>query len=103
VLEVRFICCDSVRSVLLLFKMLPTVPEGFKMLTSNPDALQALPRVLVKARFRAGEAAASDELCAILDHAETLLADILNPGDQTELFEGSWKILGHGFQDSRAS
>jgi hypothetical protein len=67
------------------------------MLISNTDGLKALHRVLVKARFRAGEGAASDELYALLDHAEKLLADILSPEPQTELFEGQLEDLGSSF------
>ncbi|HUG90327.1 MAG TPA: hypothetical protein VML55_05820 [Planctomycetaceae bacterium] len=69
------------------------------MLTSNTDGLKALHRVLVNARFRAGEGADADELYPILDHAETLLTDILSPEDQTELFQGELETLGSRFPE----
>lgn len=69
------------------------------MLTSNTEGLNALHRVLIKARFRAGEGASGAELYAILDRAESLLADILSPDDQTELFEEDLRALGEEFQD----
>ena len=69
------------------------------MLTSNFDGLKALHRVLVNARFRAGDGATAAELYSILDHAETLLVDILSSEDQTELFAGQLEELGARFPE----
>lgn len=69
------------------------------MLASNTDGLKALHHILIKARYRAGEGASSAEFYAILDRAESLLADILGPDDQTELFEEELCALGDKFQD----
>jgi hypothetical protein len=54
---------------------------------------------LVNARFRAGESASADELCSILDHAGTMLKDILSPEDQTELFADQLQELGDRFPE----
>ena len=69
------------------------------MLASRTHGLKALHRVLVTARSRAGEGASAAELYSILDHAESLLMDILSSDDQDELFEGQLQELGSRFPE----
>lgn len=64
------------------------------MLSCDTEGLHALHRVLVKARFQSREGFTSEEVAAILDHAETLLSYVLSSEDMTELFQEELRALG---------